>query len=127
MKTSLRIESSLDSLSLLSNVIVDFAKNARIFALMGTLGAGKTTLIKSLLSNYGICSSEVTSPTFTYCNLYNDASGKRYYHFDLYRIQSIEAFCDMGFHEYLYDRDALVFVEWPDIIVPLLHDELVCH
>jgi tRNA threonylcarbamoyladenosine biosynthesis protein TsaE len=126
MNVSLTIESSLDSLDKVAATILDNAQETRIFALTGTLGAGKTTLVKSLLSHYGICSSDVTSPTFTYYNVYKSFDGRTYYHFDLYRIQSMEAFCDMGFHEYIYNRNNIVFIEWPDLIMPLLNEN-VCH
>lgn len=124
MKSPLIITSDLDGLDAVAATILGHNPGVRIFTLTGMLGAGKTTLVKSFLARHGIESSEITSPTFTYCNVYKNEHGKLYYHFDLYRIQSMEAFCDMGFHEYLYDRQSIVFIEWPDVIMPLLQENV---
>lgn len=99
--------------------LVDAWAHKRIMTLEGPLGAGKTTLARALLQSYGI-SQPVTSPTFTYVNTYYDASGQVLYHFDLYRIQSLDAFCAAGFEEYLFDERARCLIEWPAVIAPLL-------
>ena len=49
----------------------------------------------------------------------SDLSPRCIHHFDLYRIESIDAFCESGFDEYL-QSDAIVLVEWPAVIAPLL-------
>jgi tRNA threonylcarbamoyladenosine biosynthesis protein TsaE len=89
-----------------------------IFTLEGPLGAGKTTLVRAFLKQLGV-KEVITSPTFTYVNSYaiDDIT---IYHFDLYRIESVEEFIEMGFDEYLSDEDTLSFIEWPDVIEPLL-------
>jgi len=97
----------------------------KVVALTGPLGAGKTTMVSSLLRSYGIA-QEITSPTFTYVNIYHTQAGFTLYHFDLYRIESIDAFLQAGFDEYLYQPKSLAIIEWPEVIEPLLmHD--VCH
>lgn len=123
MSNTLTIKSHFNTLDKVSQLILNKFQKSRIFALTGTLGAGKTTLIRSLLSHYGISILDVTSPTFTYYNIYkNSNSGKDFYHFDLYRLHSIDAFCDMGFEEIIFDKRNIIFIEWPDIILPLLND-----
>lgn len=94
----------------------------QIFACSGPLGAGKTTTIKALLRSCGVIGT-ITSPTFTYVNAYENADGERFFHFDLYRIGSIEEFQAQGFDEYLYQSNSWAFIEWPEVIEPLLtHD-----
>ena len=95
-----------------------------IMTFTGPLGAGKTTLIREILKKVGI-KEQVTSPTFNYVNVYKHED-KHYYHFDLYRIKSLDSFCESGFDEYLYSPKSNVFIEWPDIIMPLL-DHSACH
>jgi len=103
----------------------ELMKNYQVFACSGPLGAGKTTTIKALLRNCGITGT-ITSPTFTYVNAYENGQGEHFYHFDLYRIGSVEEFQSQGFDEYLYQDNGWAFIEWPEVIEPLLtHD--VCH
>lgn len=91
----------------------------QIFACSGPLGAGKTTTIKALLAQCGVI-GPVTSPTFTYVNEYKNNQGECFYHFDLYRIGSVEEFQAQGFDEYLYQSNSWSFIEWPEVIKPLL-------
>lgn len=98
----------------------------RIFAITGSLGAGKTTLIRSLLQACGV-TGVISSPTFTYVNIYTDKNGNRIYHFDLYRIQSVQEFVEAGFDEYLHDPHGYVFIEWPEVIKDLLSKQQVCY
>ena len=100
-------------------------KNYQIFACSGPLGAGKTTTVKALLRNCGVMGT-ITSPTFTYVNTYENDAGQRFYHFDLYRIGSMEEFQSQGFDEYLYQDKSWAFIEWPEVIEQLLTHS-VCH
>lgn len=94
----------------------------RVFACTGPLGAGKTMTIKALLRSCGVTGT-ITSPTFTYVNAYNNDKGESLYHFDLYRIGSVGEFQEQGFDEYLYQDSSWAFIEWPEVIEPLLtHD-----
>jgi len=67
--------------------VVDFLKDqfkvCKIFAFYGPLGAGKTTLVRNLLRGSGVIDL-ITSPTFTYLNLYKNKAGQKFCHFDLY-------------------------------------------
>lgn len=90
-----------------------------VMTFTGSLGAGKTTMVRHMLAQYGVADL-VTSPTFAYVNIYHDAQGNPLYHFDLYRIQTVADFLSMGFNEYLYQPGAKVIVEWPEPIKPLL-------
>jgi tRNA threonylcarbamoyladenosine biosynthesis protein TsaE len=90
-----------------------------VLTFTGDLGAGKTTLISALLKKAGV-DELVTSPTFSYVHIYENDEGKKFYHFDLYRISSIDDFVLAGFEEYLYAPKSLCLIEWPEIIMPLM-------
>jgi tRNA threonylcarbamoyladenosine biosynthesis protein TsaE len=93
---------------------------ARVFALEGDLGAGKTALIKALCRALGV-DRTVLSPTFALVNEYADRNGDPIYHFDLYRIRKLEEVLDIGYEEYLYSG-FYCFLEWADLIPELLPD-----
>jgi tRNA threonylcarbamoyladenosine biosynthesis protein TsaE len=94
-----------------------------IFALYGKMGAGKTTLIKSL-SNVLNSQNITKSPTFTIVNEYITDDNKIINHFDFYRIEKEEEAFDIGFEEYLYSGN-YCFIEWSEKIENLLPEEYV--
>ena len=80
--------------------------------LIGNLGAGKTFFIKKLLASFGI--RNVNSPSFAIVNEYE---GKiKAYHFDFYRLNKIEELYDIGWEDYLNDTEAVLLVEWGDLL-----------
>lgn len=97
------------------------AKNAQIYTFMGSLGAGKTTLVQAMLRELGV-EEAIQSPTYMYVCIYTAADGRKIYHFDLYRLNSLEEFSQAGFEEYISDPNGICFIEWPEIIKPLLDD-----
>jgi tRNA threonylcarbamoyladenosine biosynthesis protein TsaE len=86
----------------------------------GDMGTGKTTLIKALVKKLGSI-DDVSSPTFSIVNEYATVDDL-IYHFDLYRINSLEEAYDFGIEDYL-DRMHWVFIEWPDLIKDNLSGE----
>lgn len=94
-------------------------RQARVVALYGGLGAGKTTFVRALARALGV-QQMVTSPTFNYVHRYQASDGTLVYHFDLYRFKNAEAWHDVGFDEYLADTHSLVVIEWPEVIESLL-------
>lgn len=92
-----------------------------IVCFFGDLGAGKTTFIKGLAEGVaGISADLVSSPTFTYLNIYT-GSRLTVYHFDLYRLRDIDEFLSMGFDEYL-TAGGICCIEWSERIAELLPD-----
>lgn len=91
----------------------------RIFLFSGNLGSGKTTLVTDILTRLGVAREKITSPTYAYVNKYQ-LDNQVIYHFDLYRIEQTESFFEHGFDDYLRDRNALCFIEWPDVISELI-------
>ena len=79
-----------------------------VVLLIGNLGAGKTTLAKGIAHGRGAAEAdEVSSPTFTLIHEY----GAGVYHIDLYRLDEPRQVATLGLDE-LFDRDALVLIEW---------------
>ncbi|MDP2058124.1 MAG: tRNA (adenosine(37)-N6)-threonylcarbamoyltransferase complex ATPase subunit type 1 TsaE [Flavobacteriaceae bacterium] len=113
---SLEVTYKLSELESVSRLILDFCAH-KVVLINGEMGAGKTTLIKSLLKTLG-CKDNVSSPTFSLVNEYQ-IDTEKIFHFDFYRINHVEEALDMGFEEYL-DQNARVFIEWPDIVLPLI-------
>ena len=106
--------------------ILEKCGDRRVFAFNGKMGAGKTTFIKQLCEAMGT-EDIVNSPTFAIVNVYEvEAKGERkeVYHFDCYRIKDLREAMDMGTEEYLYSGN-YCFIEWAEMIEPLLPDDLV--
>ena len=113
---------SLNELEKVAQKLWSLREQCKVYTFSGMLGAGKTTLVKEILRQAGV-KEVTTSPTFTYVNLYK-VDGKTLYHFDLYRINSLDGFLQQGFDEYLYQPDSWSFIEWPEVIEPLLKKEI---
>ncbi|MEN9348015.1 MAG: tRNA ((37)-N6)-threonylcarbamoyltransferase complex ATPase subunit type 1 TsaE [Bacteroidota bacterium] len=109
--------SNLDELQHFAQEFVSAYTEPGVFLLNGHMGAGKTTMVNALCKAWGI--EESSSPTFSLVNEYANKDGIRIFHFDLYRLKNIDEALDIGFEEYL-DQKAFVFIEWPEIILPLL-------
>ncbi|MBM3887120.1 tRNA (adenosine(37)-N6)-threonylcarbamoyltransferase complex ATPase subunit type 1 TsaE [Candidatus Dependentiae bacterium] len=99
--------------------VLPLAKAGNILLLQGQLGAGKTTLVKALMHQLGIVDT-ISSPTFSYVNTYALTAKHDLvvHHFDLYRLNSLDEFIMQGFDEFLQQKNALVIIEWPEILLP---------
>ena len=86
----------------------------------GEMGAGKTTLIKSLVRALG-AEDAASSPTFSLVNEYSSPEGPLF-HFDFYRIEDETEALDMGIEDYL-ETAAWKFIEWPQKIENILGQE----
>jgi tRNA threonylcarbamoyladenosine biosynthesis protein TsaE len=90
----------------------------KIFAFYGSMGAGKTTIIKAICKVLGAVDI-VSSPTFTLVNEYRTSKGETLYHIDFYRIKKQEEVFDFGIEEYL-TGDSYCFMEWPELVEEIL-------
>jgi tRNA threonylcarbamoyladenosine biosynthesis protein TsaE len=96
----------------------------RIFAFYGSMGAGKTTIIKAICKALGAVDL-VSSPTFTLVNEYRTSDGEALFHIDFYRIKKQEEVFDFGIEEYL-DGKSFCFMEWPELVEEILPSDTVC-
>jgi tRNA threonylcarbamoyladenosine biosynthesis protein TsaE len=123
----------------------NFAKNLAaklnggdIVLLYGELGAGKTTLVKSLAKALGV-KNEITSPTFSLMNVYPvgqrslvDGRPRRgpfgiemtkLVHIDTYRLKNEQELIDIGAEDYLGKSNTICVIEWPEKIAGLLENK----
>ncbi|MEZ4954167.1 MAG: tRNA (adenosine(37)-N6)-threonylcarbamoyltransferase complex ATPase subunit type 1 TsaE [Saprospiraceae bacterium] len=114
-------------ITLAAKEILHYAANRKVFTLTGDLGAGKTTLTQAVCKALGV-RENVTSPTFSLVNEYSylDKNGQEqlFRHLDLYRLKSLDEALDIGIEDYLEDGQ-YCFIEWPEIIEPLLPNDVV--
>ena len=86
---------NIEELSKVSELLIDWRDKSNIVAFYGNMGAGKTTLIKNLCAKLGV-QDEVNSPTFALVNEYQTENLDSVFHFDFYRIKSLEEVFDIG-------------------------------
>lgn len=92
-------------------------KPGDLVLLMGGLGAGKTALARATIRTLaGDPALEVPSPTFALVQPY-DTPTAPVLHADLYRLRDAQEVDELG----LFDRDAIVIVEWPERAPELSH------
>ena len=103
----------------IAKAIITSISPKKKIAFYGEMGAGKTTLIKELCLYLGV-EENTSSPTFAIVNEYNGR--EKIYHFDLYRIKNLEELLAIGIEEYL-DSENYLFVEWPELLEPLMDKE----
>ena len=98
-----------------------FLKPGDIVAYKGTLAAGKTTFTKGIAKALDI-KEDITSPTFT---LISEYEGKiPLYHFDAYRLDSVEAFSDIGSEELMYGN-GICAIEWTENVEDAIPDDAI--
>lgn len=106
----------------------------RFFAFFGSMGVGKTTLIKEICAELGV-EDVVCSPTFAIVNEYSrpirgkvagetPALQEPVYHFDFYRLKSLGEVYDLGYEEYFYSG-CYCFTEWTEKVEDLLPENYV--
>ncbi len=96
---------------------IEYAKTLApydVVLLDGDMGAGKTVFAKGVAKGLGI-QEEVTSPTYAYMNDYDG----RLFHYDCYRIESVEQAENLGLADY-FEMGGICLVEWSQNISSLL-------
>ncbi len=94
-------------------------KKKKTIVLIGDLGAGKTKFTEGFLSYHNL-EKEISSPTFTIVNEYENSKVK-IYHFDVYRLSDVDEFYAIGGEEY-FDK-GISFIEWGNIVKTALPKE----
>jgi tRNA threonylcarbamoyladenosine biosynthesis protein TsaE len=91
--------------------------NATVFALVGDLGAGKTTFSKTFLKELGV-KQHVQSPTFSIINSYEISFDEyeKVFHIDTYRIEDIKELEVLHIDEILSNPKHIIVIEWADKI-----------
>ena len=108
--------------------IASTLKGGETIALIGDLGAGKTTFAQGFCAALGVTST-VTSPTFAIMNVYSaspllpqggvrgrSSTIRQIVHLDLYRLKSAREIAALGLEEYLGQPDTVALIEWPEAV-----------
>ena len=98
------------------------AKAGDIYCLSGDLGVGKTVFTRGFAKGLGVEEEYITSPTFTIINEYDGRL--KLYHFDVYRIGSIEEMDDTGYEDYFFG-DGVCLIEWAELIEEIIPPDAV--
>ena len=115
--------SAVAELSEAAEILVNYFSTQKHFAFYGEMGSGKTTLIKAICAELGV-KDVVNSPTYGLVNEYKTGNGSKIYHFDFYRLNSIEEALDIGVEDYL-NSNSYCLMEWPERIAALLPETIV--
>ncbi|MDB5254887.1 MAG: hypothetical protein JWL92_263 [Candidatus Nomurabacteria bacterium] len=97
--------------------LIPSGHGATVLALQGDLGAGKTTITKSLATLLGV-QETVVSPTFVIAKYYQTSNAlfETMVHVDAYRIESLDELGPLNWERLLQQPKTLVIVEWPEKI-----------
>lgn len=96
-------------------------KPGSVVALYGGLGRGKTAFVRGLAK--GLHSSDaVSSPTFALVHEYD--GDLPIFHFDMYRIQTLDDLYSTGFFDYL-EMNGVVVIEWSENIQDYLPYDVI--
>ncbi len=121
----MKVRFNKEEISDISQKILDKIINikhdkAKVLALSGELGAGKTTLTQEIAKSFGI-KDKIISPTFVIMKFYNINSKSKYYshfkrliHIDAYRLESSDELLKIGWTDLIGDKDNLIIIEWPE-------------
>lgn len=116
---------SLDNINDAAHEFASLMGDETVYAFYGEMGAGKTTFINALCKELGVEEDITNSPSFSIINEYrSDTTAELIYHFDLYRLESLEEAFDIGLEDY-FDSGALCFLEWPERVDDILPDDTI--
>lgn len=132
-------QSEDETIALGEKLAAEFPRRA-VVLLIGDLGAGKTTLVKGIVQGLGAARpNDVSSPTFTLIHEYSpladargsgegvlshDRKGVVVYHIDLYRLDTAAQVATLGLDE-IFDRRAVVLIEWGERFPELMPDDRI--
>ena len=103
-----------------------FLEKGSVVAFMGTLGAGKTCMIKGIGVGLEV-DEEITSPSYTIVSEYAAKLRSEtipLYHIDAYRLNGNDDFIAMGGEEYIYGN-GITLIEWSERIAEVLPEETI--
>lgn len=117
------LENDLTALDDVAKQIIDHAGTPSLITIQGVLGSGKTTIVQALCKQLGV-KNNVHSPTFTIVNEYETEGCAKVYHLDMYRIDTFNDAISLGLEDYM-NAGEWCFIEWPEIITPLLPEKFL--
>jgi tRNA threonylcarbamoyladenosine biosynthesis protein TsaE len=105
----------------LGQKIADQLKPNAVLALIGDLGAGKTTFVKGLAKGLGVV-EYVNSPSFV---ILTEHPGRLpLFHVDFYRLENLQSIEDLGVEEY-FKKNGVTVIEWANHAPEILPDSYI--
>lgn len=111
---------NIDQLPQAAAWLIEHSEGKKVLVFQALMGAGKTTLIKSICKALGV-TDNTSSPTFSIVNEYESPNGP-VYHFDFYRLKDEQEAFDLGYEEYFYSGQYCL-IEWPEKIPNLIPED----
>lgn len=117
------VKTEKDILEIKEQIWDHIKSSSGVVLLEGDMGAGKTTMVKSILKGK-VKDGEVCSPTYSLVNEYIIQSElwQKVYHMDLYRIEHVSELESIDLPHY-FEEGALCFIEWPGIAETYIPDK----
>lgn len=109
------VHNTPQGLATAAQTLLQHAGQEKVWALIGDLGAGKTTLVRALCAQLGV-QDNVSSPTFALIHEYATATDVPIYHFDFYRLHHADEALELDCTAY-FDSGHYCFVEWPHTVM----------
>jgi tRNA threonylcarbamoyladenosine biosynthesis protein TsaE len=122
-RTSITLTVTLDSeheTARLGRALAELVEPGVVIGLVGPLGAGKTRLARAISEALDVDPAAISSPTFVLIHEYDGRLPV--FHFDAYRLESPQAFEDLGVADY-WDGPGICLVEWADRVRGVLPDD----
>ena len=111
---------SADQTEHLAEQLGTIAVPGLVIALVGDLGAGKTTFVRGLARGLEIDPAVVSSPTFVLIHEYDGRLPM--FHFDPYRLTNLASWVELGVDEYI-ESDGVCVIEWANRVEHYLPDD----
>lgn len=125
MNDATRSTCSADETRAIARQLAGTLEPGTVLALTGDLGAGKTTFVQGLAEGLRVhCIDQVLSPSYTLVNEY-PGDGPTLVHIDFYRLEGATAGAALGLEEQIDRRDAVIAVEWAELIPELIPPDAV--
>lgn len=112
------LKSAYEKLEHTAHHLLRYAGNHKIWLIEGPMGSGKTSLIQAVCRILQTV-HPVHSPTFSIINQYQTIDDNVVYHFDCYRLSSIQDAILLDFESY-FASGCYCFIEWPSKISAIL-------
>ena len=129
--TTVTTRSAAETKKIASRIAKEIAEitsdHARVIALSGKLGAGKTTFTQGFARALGIA-GPIQSPTFVLMKMYplkRKRNLKHLIHIDAYRIETPHETEQLGLEELLGGKDIVMLIEWADRIKKIVPKDAV--
>ena len=91
------------------------------------VGAGKTMFTQGLCLGLGVENDYVNSPSYIIMNEYTTKNNLKIYHYDLYRICSLDELTEIGYYDHtnIDNKNQIAIIEWSEMLDEEKPDERI--